>query len=438
MRQRPAENKDELVLSWIELVNPVWLIAMLMLATGSAFFSCSEAALFYLTPEDRRLLASGNRWQRVSVRLLRDPDRLLTAVLFWNLLINVTYFAVSSIVSLRLEGVGHRAEATEFALLSLLLVILFSEMLPKSLGVSQSRWMASLLGVPLGVAVRVLDPIMTGLRVVNLLSRRLVWPGFKPEPYLEVEDLERAVRLSTSDAALREQEQIVLQNILALSQISAEEMMRPRRWLKTQRPPVALADLGGELPPSGYVFVTEPDSDELAAAIPLMRMAYIPETHLEFHAEKVVYVPWSASVATAMDTMRGKDRRVAAVINELGETIGALTFDDILDTIFSPQASRSSRLLQREPILQVGPNTWHVVGMTTLRRLAAALDVELPPSKSVTVAGVVQELLERLPTAGDRCTWGPLEFHVLEVSERGQLLVEVTRRSRTTEGDRSR
>lgn len=411
---------------WLETINPMWLASMLALLAASAFFSASEASLFYLSHQDRRAMASGNRAQQLAVRLLEEPDRLLTAVLFWNLVINVAYFAMASIIGLQLEERHDRAEAGEFALGSLLTLIIVSEMLPKSLGVTRSPVIASMLGVPLGVAVRALDPIMPALRTANLLSRRLLWPGFQPEPYLETRDLERAVRMSTTDAAFREQEQIVLQNILTLSEITAEEMMRPRRWLKTYHPPVALANLEGELPPSGYIFVSDPDSEEVATAIPLLRMADIPTEHLEFYAESVVYVPWSARVAAVMDMMRSRDRRVAAVVNEIGETIGVLTFDDILETIFTVRASRSARLLERTPILSIDDHTWHVVGMTTLRRLARNLGVKLPPSKSVTVAGIVQELLERLPRPGDRCTWGPLEFEVIEVSHRGQLLVKVT------------
>ena len=73
-----------------------WLAAMALLLVCSAFFSASEAALFYLRRPERRLLAAGNPSQRIAAALLADPDRLLTAVLFWNLLVNLAYFAVAS------------------------------------------------------------------------------------------------------------------------------------------------------------------------------------------------------------------------------------------------------------------------------------------------------------------------------------------------------
>jgi putative hemolysin len=234
------------------------------------------------------------------------------------------------------------------------------------------------------------------------------------------------VQLSTSDATLLEQEQRVLQNLVLLSEIRADELMRPRIQFLSFRPPVSLADLKGRMPRSGYLLVSEPDSDEVAAAIPLRSLSTIPNEHLERHAEAVVYIPWCTTVAEALEVMQRQDRQVAAVVNEFGETIGILTFDDVLDTIFGRSPSRSQRLLERVPIRQVGPGTWHVTGMTSLWRLVRHFNVQRPASKSVTLAGVVQEVLERLPQPGDQCRWGPFQLKVLDVPERGQLLVELT------------
>ncbi len=403
-----------------------WLIAMGLLAFASAFFSASEAALFYLTRHDRRRLASGNRAQRIAAGLLADPDRLLGAVLFWNLLANLTYFTIVSITGLALQRQGMAAHAGLFAAASLLVLIVLAEMLPKSLAVLKPRAVASLVGIPLALLVRLVDPVLPVFRMVNLLSQRLIWPTFKPEPYLQVGDLERAVDLSTSDAALVAHEHTVLQGLVSLSAIRVDELMRPRSRIRAFHPPVALLDLGGQLPESGYLLLTEADNDEVAGWVRLPSLSFIPDEHLESLARPVAYVPWCTTVAQALETMQQGQRQVAAVVNELGETVGVLTLDDILDTIFSPTSSRSERLLKRLPIRQVGPGVWHVTGMTSIRRLVRQFRCERLESKSVTVAGVIQEALERLPQPGDRCRWGEFQFRVLEVPDSGQLLVELT------------
>lgn len=404
----------------------VWLVIMAVLACGSAFFSASEAAFFYLRPLERRRLAAGSRTERIAAGLLQSPDRLLTAVLFWNLVVNLTYFTLESVVVLALERAGHATAAGVFAAAAFLWIIFFGELLPKSLAVLQPPGLAAAVSLPLAVVVRIIDPLLPTFRLANLLARRLLWPGFQAEPYLLASDLERAVRLSGSDARLVDQERNALERLVLLSDLRADELMRPRNQVRAFRPPVGLSALEGQMPASGYLLLTEPDGDEVTAAVSLRRLGYLPAEHLERLAEPVAYVPWCTTAAETLEVLRRKSHRVAAVVNEFGETIGIITLDDLLDTIFSQEWSRSARLLKRQPIRQVGPGVWHVTGMTGLRRLARYFDVSRPPSKSVTVSGIIQETLERLPALGDECRWGPFRFKVLEAPERGQFLVELT------------
>jgi CBS domain containing-hemolysin-like protein len=203
--------------------------------------------------------------------------------------------------------------------------------------------------------------------------------------------------------------------------------MRPRTQFLAFRPPVSLADLGGKMTPSGYLLVTEPNSEEVAAAIHLKELFHVPQKHLEHNAEPVLYAPWCATVADALQQMHQRNRQVVAVVNEYGETIGILTFEDILDTLFSYNPSRSRILLNRKPIHDISPGVWLVAGVTSLRRLARYLKMQFPPSQSVTIAGVIQETLGRLAEAGDSCDWGPFSMKVLEAPERGHMLVELTR-----------
>ena len=404
-----------------------WLATMAVLMACSGFFSASEAALFYLQPKDRRDMASGGPADKAAAALLETPDRLLSAILFWNLVINMAYFAIASIVAIGLEEnpkLGNTGAVT-FAVLALLAIIFFSEMLPKSVAVLRPRSLAGFVSLPLWWAVRIVDPLMPLLQSVNLISRRLIWPGFKPEPFMEVSDLERAIEHSGEGAAVIKQEQAVLQNIVQLSTIRVEEWMRPRTQFVSFNPPVKLADLGGEIPASGYLLVTEPDSREIEKAIRLDNQYEFDDDNLEKHAEPVLYMPWCATVADALEKMSHRDREVAVVVNEFGDTIGILTIEDILETVFVYSPSRSARLLDMPPLEEIDENTFKVAGIMSLRQLARRLEVEIPQTHSVTVGGVIQETMQRLAEAGDTCDWGPFRFEVTEVAQRGSMLVEV-------------
>ena len=400
-----------------------WLITMAILVACSGFFSASEAALFSLRGGDRRLMVTGTYAEQVAERLLRNPDRLLSAVLFWNLVVNILYFAIASIVSVRLGS--DPAVSFAVAVGSLILIIFFSEMLPKSLAVLSPRPLAARLSVPLSVAVTAVDPIMPVLQTVNLLSRRLIWPGLEKEPYLAIEDLERAIEMSSTDTTLIEQEKTVLANVVKLSELKVNEWMRPRTQFKAFRPPVPVADMKGELPPSGYLLITEPDGDEIAAAVDLQDLTDVQPDHVERQARPVVYLPWCATVADAFQQLQQKSSEVAAIVNEMGETIGIVTLMDIFDAILT-SPSRSERIFNRPPLKQVDQSTWHVAGLTNVRHLADEFNVELPASRNITLGGIVQETLERFPETGDVCDWGPFHIKVLKADEDSEFLLELS------------
>ena len=106
-----------------------WLTGMTTLVLLSAIFSGSEAALFSLDQSSRQKLRAMGAAGSQADRLLNAPDQLLSAILFWNLLINMTYFAIAAIVGDRLgaqteSGASH---AMFFTIASLLVIIFFSD-----------------------------------------------------------------------------------------------------------------------------------------------------------------------------------------------------------------------------------------------------------------------------------------------------------------------
>ena len=405
-----------------------WLAAMLVLISFSAFFSASEAALFYLRPAERNQLEKGNVGERVAARLLNDPDRLLSAVLFWNLVVNILYFAISSVVALKLErqGASGPAVAFSFALGSLITIIFLSEMLPKSLAVIRPLAISGRVALPLSVAVRLTDPVMPLMRGLTRISRRLIWPGFQAEPYIELADMERAIQISSDDHSIVRQEQTVLNNIVKLSDIRVDEWMRPRTHFDIFHPHVALSDLQGKIPPSGYLLVTETDSEEIEKAFRLDSVTRLEAKDIDSLAQPVMYLPWTATVADALQGLSREQCQVATVVNEFGETIGILTLEDILETVFTHEPSRSKRLLDLNPIHHISPGRWAISGMVGLKQLARHFGIsELPETRNVTVTGVIQEAMQRLVEPGDQCVWGPFEFRVIEAPQTDNVLVEL-------------
>ncbi|MGC1273959.1 MAG: CNNM domain-containing protein [Planctomycetaceae bacterium] len=406
-----------------DLLPLLWLPGLVMfgLAAVSAFCSGSETAIFYLSPDELRAMRSGSSREQAVAALLAAPERLLTGLLFWNLTVNMTYFAVSGIAVANLASAGHEATAGAFGVVSLAGIILFGEVLPKSAAVVFRRPLATFAAWPLAAMVRLVDPIAPPLAALTAALRRAFWPKLEPESFLDAADLERAVEASTASREVVLLERQVLHNVLDLSEIRLEEAMRPRGSYRVMTPPVHRIDLHGPLPPGGFIALREADSDDVDRIVALPTLTAIPERHVEAKAVDLVHLPWSATLAVALQSMRSKDAAAISVVNEHGETIGILTRDDLLDALLLPEADRAKRLLRRDPILEVGPGVFHVEGVTKLRHLAVRLgldDYEPDDEENVTIAGLLAEELEHVPEAGETMHWHGWSFKVIDVDDR--------------------
>lgn len=401
---------------------------MLVLMALSAFFSSSEAAFFSLSRSDKRELAQGGKLARLVISLVSNTERLLNSILLGNLIVNLLTFTLSTILAFKLQK-EHPTLAGAIAVGTLLAVILFSEVIPKSLGVIAPRRLALLFAFPISIVVRFLQPILPFLQLINIFSRRLFCPNFVPETHLRVGDLERAVEMSKEDATLLKREQRVLQNIVSLSDIRTEELMRPRSLIRTFRPNTSfekiLESLHGKLPRSGYCILTEDDSDEIASVLSFTRLTPKMIHSWQDHFEPIVFVPWSSSAAEAFERLRQEKSKVAVIVNEFGETIGVLTMDDIIETIFTREQGRSRRLLDRVELKKIGPNLWQVNELTSLRRLRRKFGLSSKGYSSLTVGGLLREILERFPRKGDVCNCHDFQFIVADFDEENGITVQM-------------
>ena len=420
----------------------IWLpgtLVMLTLILCSGFFSASETAFFFLTRDQIRRFGQGNLRQRTVASLLGNPDRLLTAVLFWNLVINLGYFSVGIVVMQQLTAQSFHMVAACLAVFNLVGMIVLGEVLPKSLAVVFRQQISSLASLPLAVSVRILDPFIPALDRTARVLRRSFWPQVKHEAHLQAKDLEKAIDASAAfSSELMEMEQQVLHNILDLNEVDVEEVMRPRNLclIVPLSETLQTANLPS-LSTADYVLLRDPDSRlvQRAVSVSEINSADLPLGDL---SEPVLYVPWCASLAFTLAELRNLFRSVAVVVDEHGTMVGMVTHEDLLETVFTDAPSRTRKLLRREPLIEISANRFHVEGLATLRYLSRHLRVNyVADDDTTTLAGLFHETLERMPRVGDSIRWEGWMFKAIEVSPRGQVraLVELEDYSAPDEGE---
>lgn len=404
-----------------QIVLP-WLAPLLTLALLSGLFSASEAALFSLRDRDLRTMRRRGTSGRTVAKLLEQPERLLSAILFWNLLVNMLCFGIAGIVASKLEEsseYGAKA-AIIFSSSVLMFVIIFSEMLPKSVAVLLPKKIALAVAIPMSLAVRLVSPALPLIDAVNTGVQRLLWPQFAPEPELDLKDIGRAIQLGTDDAALANLEQSALQNLVQLTEWRMDECMRPRSQLMLVKRPVDASTFEDEFPPGGYALAID-DDEEINGAIAVTSIRPTQLLDLEASIEPVCYVPWSANVSMVLDLLQRQRLSLAVAVNEFGESIGVLAIEDIMRQVLTSRFEHLTDEAQ-SPVVKLANDCYRVNGAVSVRKLCKAMELAAPDGRSVSVATLMQRIIERPPKLGDRCEWDDYWLTVVEESDAGCVL----------------
>jgi len=400
-----------------------WFPMLAVLAVLSALCSATEAAFFSLTPEQLQEMRKGSTSGRLVFRLLKNPDRLLSVLLFSNLVANMLFFGIVSVVVLQIQK-ENAALAGVVSVVTFLGMLVCCEMLPKAIAVILPQTVARLGVFPLLGLQWLCAPILPVLNFFKICSLRLFAPNLHPEPLLDLEDLERAVAISNGKKSSSPHDKKLLRSLLSLSETRAEEVMRPRRLLPVFTAPVTLQDLREVDRSLGWIFIQEDErQDAIASVFDLKRLVEIPAhdySRIERYAQKAVYVPWNLPVSEVMETLMAQKSEAGVVIDEFGATPGIILRADILEMIYVPNSERVFQLTDHRPISQSGPNEWKVSSLFPLRNFCRFFELEPPEEvEAKTLGGLVTEILQKIPENGDSIEWNGFRFSVENESKTG-------------------
>lgn len=401
----------------------------------SAFFSASEAALFSLTPLQRTQLDLKRGNEKAIEQLLLNPSQLLSCILLCNLFINITFFACANVVSTWLTKTeAWSGWSIAFGFATVASIILFGELLPKSLGVLAPLKIGRIVSVPMSFTMKVVKPLAIAMQWVNDVCRRIIWPGLVPESVLETADLERAIELSETDSHMIDLEKGILQNILQLSDIQAPEWMHPRSQFRCITLPVSHDDIQDWLElnaddtndePHDIVLVLSTADGEIVSTTTLESIHDAASSNSTPQTSPALYVPWCASLASVLQLLQKQDLQVAIVVNERGDTIGVLFLDDVVEAIFASPTTAIDTM-GRPSFAKTGEAKWEVTGATRIKQLERSLGIKLPETRDATIAGVLQSQLRRIAVVGDKVEWGQFTLLITNVPRRGETLVQIT------------
>ena len=393
------------------------IILMLILLAGSAYFSGSETAFFNLSRRQITLLReSGHRLRKLVATLLDRPDRLLNCFLFGNMTVNVLFFALASVLTVRLNEKSNVAAAL-VAVLSFILLVLFGEILPKSLAYANSRSLSTIAALPTFLFLRIFTPLEFVFKflVLEPALRLLIGPT-RHLKAATVDELKSLIEKTRKKELISADENKLLTEIIELGFLKVRHVMQPRVDIiaceVTDKPEVVMQKMQANHLTKMPVYVQTVDN--VVGLVYLRELLLKEGASLDKIVREVNFVPEQKTVESLLEFFRRSKTDTAVVVDEYGGIAGTVCLEDIAEELFG-QLEPASEV---KPIEQTGPFEYRLAGYLPIHDWTEMFDVDLEEIRQVTIGGLVTALLGRIPKSGDVARIKNLKFTVERVRKR--------------------
>jgi magnesium and cobalt exporter, CNNM family len=394
-----------------------------VLIVGNAVFVAAETALVTV---DRHLVESRAREGSVRFGLVPSTlQRLSTYLSGAQLGITVTSLAIGlvaepSIATLLrgpLEAIGLSAGLTEVLafgaalLLATAVQMVFGELVPKNIALSRPVESARWVVIPLSVFTKVTRPLIAVLNGTANQLLRLV--GVEPVEELRSartpDELASVVRRAGVQGALGSETAVLMERSLSFSAKTAADAMTPRTRVRTvswSAPVATVIDATRDTGHSRFPVIGD-SVDDIRGLIHVKQAVAVPAldrttTRVREVMVAPVLVPPSMALDRLLHLLQQRGLQLAVVVDEYSGTAGIVTFEDLVEELVGDVVDEHDSPapgVRRQP-----DGTWLLSGLLRPDEIQAAIGLELPAGRAdyETVAGLILQLLRRIPDAGDQ------------------------------------
>lgn len=404
-------------------------LAIFVLLTVSALFSAAETALTGVSRgRMHQLEREGDRAARRVNVLTERQDTMIGAVLLGNNLINILCSAlVTEVLTQSIPGALGVAVATG---VMTALVLVYAEVLPKTIAIGRPDDVARLLSGPSLLVVRLFGPLIGGIQTV--IRWTLERFGFEVAPPADAahaqEEIRGAVEYHHSGGLVGSRDRRMLGGVLDLAEMDVSEVMVHRKnivMLDIELDTEQLVEQALRAPYTRLpVFRDEPENIVgVLHARDLARAVSASQGRLaELEIRSILREPWFIPDTTNLDdqlqAFLRRRSHFALIVDEYGALMGLVTLEDILEEIvgnIEDEHDATVDGVRRQPDGSV-----NVDGVVTIRDLNRALDWNLPDDDAVTVAGLVIHEAQMIPEPGQTFIFHGHRFQVLR-RQRNQI-----------------
>ncbi|MFF3380939.1 hemolysin family protein [Streptomyces sp. NPDC002680] len=400
------------------------LAAAFLLILANGFFVAAEFGLVTVErPEAEKAAAEGDRRARTVVDSLKELSFQLSGT---QLGITITSLVVGMLAEPALaellhgpftaiglpEGAVPSVSVIVGMLLASAVQMVIGELVPKNWAVSKPMQVARFVAGPQYAFSRLFRPVIAGLNsVANRLVRLL---GVEPTAELASArtpgELVSLARHSAQAGALEQDTADLFVRTLSLADLTAQHVMTPRVRVSALQSSATAEDVVNLTRATGLSRfpVYRERIDEIVGMVHLKDALAVPaadrlRTPVGRIAQSPLLVPETLPVQPLLELLRSQ-QPIAVVVDEYGGTAGVVTLEDIVEELVGEV--RDEHDGQDVPELAAAPAddgrpAWDADGSCRVDILQR-IGLDVPEGPYETVAGLVADLLGRIPVPGDR------------------------------------
>ncbi|MBI2785365.1 MAG: HlyC/CorC family transporter [Legionella longbeachae] len=394
-------------------------ILLLFLIILAAFFAGTEIGMMSINRYKLKHLVKNKNKQAIRVnQILSRPDRLLSVVLIGNTLANIFASTIATLIGQRIYGDAGIAIAT--ALLTLVILV-FSEMIPKTFAAIYPQKVAFATSLSLTILQRIFAPLVY---IISFLSNGVlkifrVSVDKAQKESLTGEELRSVVH--EAGGLLPVEHKSMLISLLDLETATVEDIMIPKSdiiGIDVEQP---WSELLEQLETAQHTRLPlyRDSIDNLVGMIHVRDILNLAiENKLDLNsllkaADAPYYIPEATSLNIQILNFRKMKRRSSFVVDEYGNIQGLVTMEDILEEIVG-EFTTDVAALSRD-ITPQSDGSVIVDASLTLRHLNRLMGWQLPLIGPKTLSGLIIEYLGYIPPAESCLTITNYRIEVLKV-----------------------
>ncbi|HSP58023.1 MAG TPA: CNNM domain-containing protein [Halomonas sp.] len=307
----------------------MFLLVTFAVVSISVSFVCSllEAALLSLTPSYiARLRDTRPALHTRLAKLKQNIDQPLAAILTLN---TIAHTVGATGVGAQVTVVFGEAWLGIASAVMTLLILVLSEIIPKTIGASYWRQLSPMLAPTLDGMVWILKPfIWLSERITNRIGKDSQDTDMRGE-------IKALAQIGLEEASLDPDETRVITNILNLHDIPVKEAMTPRTVCATVKPQMTVAEFDEVLGRSAFTRFPVMDGGENALGYVHKADTYHADDAAELKSimQPVKSVSAEDNVEHVFTSMVFDRQHLCVVYDELGTWVGIITMEDVIETI---------------------------------------------------------------------------------------------------------